>query len=152
MLDTPYDGGCLCGRFRYRCTQLPFVGYTCHCEACQKLTSSAFATCMHVPAEAINLLSGDVALSERIADSGNVLKSTRCADCGSALFAQNSARPRTTTIYVGTLDEPRRVDVTAHIWTKRKLSWVQIPEEHSNFDEAGDFREYYAHDPSRLDP
>lgn len=150
MLGSPYDGGCLCGSARYRCSEPPFVGYTCHCQACQKLTSSAFATCMHVPAEAIELLSGEVAVTERRADSGNTLRSTRCADCGSTLFSQNSARPRATTIYIGTLDDPDRVDVTAHIWTKRKLSWVDIPSEHLSFDEAGDFRHYYAHDPTRL--
>ncbi len=142
----------LCGSVRYRCTKAPYVGYACHCRACHRLTSSAFATCMHVPTEAIERLSGEVAVTERAADSGNLIKATRCAKCGSTLFALNSARPRATTVYVGTLDDPDRVDVTAHIWTKRRLPWVSISSDALSFEEAGDFRRYSENDLSRLDP
>ncbi|MFK7895598.1 MAG: GFA family protein [Myxococcota bacterium] len=152
MTDLAYEGGCLCGAVRYRCSAKPFVAYTCHCQACQRLTSSAFATSMHVATEALDLYLGDVVIAERLADSGNALKTSRCAQCGTALFILNSARPRAITVLVGTLDEPRRADVDVHIWTKRKLPWVRLPEEHKSYPEAGDFRRYYADDPSRLVP
>ena len=58
MIETPYEGGCQCQSIRYRCSALPFVAYTCHCRACQRLTSSAFATYMQVPAEALELIKG----------------------------------------------------------------------------------------------
>jgi hypothetical protein len=149
-LTPPFEGGCQCGAIRYRCSRPPFVSYTCHCTACQKLTGSAFITCIQVPAEALEVLSGEPALRERPCDSGNRLTTAFCPTCSSALWAQNSARPRLRTIYVGTLDTPGAVRVNAHIWTKRRLPWVVLPDGHRVFPEAGDWRPDYAADPTRL--
>lgn len=151
MLSIPFEGGCLCEAVRYRCTAPPFVAYTCHCLACQHITSSAFATCIHVPTEALTLINGSPTTALRTADSGNSLTTSFCADCGSALFVANSCRPRARTIYVGTLDRSSDVEVNAHIWTKRSLPWIAIPAGHRVFPEAGDFRPDYASDPSRLE-
>ena len=149
MLEVPFEGGCQCGAVRYRCTAPPFVAYTCHCLECQRLVASAFATCIQVPAEALDV-TGATASRERTADSGNRVRSVFCPSCGSALYAANSARPRLRTIYVGTLDAAADVEVDAHIWTRRRLPWVVLPPGHRTFPEAGDWRPDYAADPSRL--
>ncbi len=151
MVEIPCEGGCSCGRVRYRCSARPFVEYTCHCRACQRVTSSAFATCMQVPAEALSWSSGTPRDWLRTADSGNRITTSACADCGSALVVANAARPRLRTIYVGTLDRPKEVEVDAHIFVSRKLPWVVLPEGHRVFSEAGDWRGDYAHDPTRLE-
>lgn len=75
-----------------------------------------------------------------------------CPDCGSALFSQNSARPRIRTVYVGTLAHPESVIVDAHIWLDRKLPWVTLPDTHRKFARAGDWRADYARDPERYRP
>ena len=149
-LPIPFEGGCLCERLRYRGSAQPFVAYTCHCRACQKLTSSAFATCIQVPAESLSVVAGEPRAVERVADSGNRLSSFFCPRCGSTLYTQNHARPRIKTVYVGTLDDPRAVEVTAHIWTRRALPWLTLPPGHELFSEAGDWRRHYAADPTRL--
>ncbi len=151
MLDVPFEGECQCGAIRYRCTAAPFVSYTCHCVACQRLTSSAFATCIQVPAEALSVTEGSASSRERRADSGNRLGTAFCSACGSALYSSNSARPRLRSIYVGTLDRAADVEVNAHIWTKRRLPWIVLPTGHRVFPEAGDWRSDYAADPSRLE-
>ena len=152
MLKPPFQGGCQCGSVRYACAAPPFVSYTCHCLECQRLTSSAFATCIQVPAEALRLLRGQPAERTRTADSGNRLTTSFCVSCGSALFAASSARPRLRTIFTGTLDDASSVEVTAHIWTKRRLAWIALPAGHRIFPEAADWRPDYVGDPSRLDP
>jgi hypothetical protein len=151
MLEAPFEGGCQCGATRYRCTAPPFVSYTCHCTACQRLTSSAFATCIQVRAEALSRTSGSPVSRERRADSGNLLTTSFCAICGSALFSANAARPRLRTVYVGTLDRAADVAVDAHIWTRRRLPWVLLPPGHRVFPAAGDWRPDFAEDPSRLE-
>ncbi len=151
-MSRSFEGGCACSAVRFRCTAEPFVAYTCHCRACQRITASAFATCMQVPVEALTVTEGAPKQAVRTADSGNRLTTSFCASCGSALFVANSARPRTRTIYVGSLDQASEVEVNAHIFTNRKLPWVQLPDAHRIFPEAGDFRADYASDPSRLDP
>ena len=150
MLEVPFEGGCQCGAIRYSCGAQPFVSYTCHCRDCQRLTSSAFATCIQVPEEAFSILQGAPSSQVRATDSGNRLTTSFCAVCSSALYSANSARPRLRTIYVGTLDCAAEVEVSAHIWTKRRLPWVVLPEGHHVFSEAGDWRDDYAADPSRL--
>jgi len=150
VLNAPFEGGCECSGVRYRCTALPFVSYTCHCHACQRITGSAFATCIQVPVEALEVLAGTPGTFTRKADSGNILTTSICNQCGSALFVANSGRPRTRTIYVGTLDDPTRVEVNAHIWVSRRLPWVVLPTGHRIFQEVGDFRADYASNPSRL--
>jgi hypothetical protein len=151
MLAVPFEGGCQCGLLRYHCNAPPFVSYTCHCVECQRLSSRAFATCIQVPAEALALLQGAVSTRERTTESGNRLTTAFCGSCGSALYSANSARPRLRSIYVGTLDRAADVEVNAHIWTKRRLPWVVLPEGHRVFPEAGDWRPDYAADPSRLE-
>jgi hypothetical protein len=41
-MKIPQTGGCLCGKIRYEITEATQLVYTCHCVACQRLTSSAF--------------------------------------------------------------------------------------------------------------
>jgi hypothetical protein len=151
MLEAPFEGGCQCGEIRYRCSAQPFVSYTCHCLACQRLSSSGFVTAIQVPAEAFGVTRGTPSSRARSADSGNRLETAFCGACGSPLYSANSARPRLRTIYVGTLDRAADVEVNAHIWTKRRLPWVALPAGHRVFSEAGDWRPDYARDPSRLE-
>jgi hypothetical protein len=151
MLEAPFEGGCQCGALRYRCEADPFVAYACHCLECQHLTSSAFATCIQVPAEALSETSGSSTSRDRVADSGNRITTWFCARCSSALYSGNAARPRVRTVYVGTLDRARDVELAAHIWTRRRLSWVLIPPGHREFSEMPEWRPNYARDPSRLE-
>ncbi|TPX16585.1 uncharacterized protein E0L32_003879 [Thyridium curvatum] len=39
----PLEGGCACGRVRYRLERPPLIVHCCHCTACQRETGSAFA-------------------------------------------------------------------------------------------------------------
>lgn len=151
-LALPLPGRCQCHAVSYECSGLPFVAYACHCRECQRLSSSAFNTCMQVAAEKVRIVSGAPRLRERTADSGNVLATLFCADCGSALFSQNSARPAIRTIYVGTLEDARSIEISAHIWVSRKLPWVILPAHHRTFDAGGDWTADYAADIGRYKP
>lgn len=142
-------GGCRCAECRYILDGVPFVSYGCHCKECQKLTGSAFLMCMQIPAESLKLISGSPSISQRKADSGNILQTYFCGRCSSTLFAENSARPCVRTLHIGTLDEPDRVEVKAHIWVKNKLPWVQLRSQDRVYQEAGDWIQDYATDPER---
>ncbi|HJL53038.1 MAG TPA: GFA family protein [Arenicellales bacterium] len=152
MLRRPASGRCQCGGCSYTLDSEPYVAYTCHCIESQKLTASAFLSCMQVASESLKITSGSPTTRERIADSGNVLGTWFCSSCGSTLFAENSARPRIRTVHIGSLEYPEDVEVAAHIWVKRKLPWIHLPKNHRIFDEAGDWTEDYAQDLSRYKP
>ncbi|MFT4713441.1 MAG: hypothetical protein ACJAVI_000037 [Candidatus Azotimanducaceae bacterium] len=151
MIRLPAAGGCRCGKCRYHFDATPFVSYTCHCRECQKITGTAFLTCMQIPAEALIISSGKLSIDQRTADSGNLLRTNFCQLCSSTLFAENSARPRVCTIHVGSLDHPEEVEVSAHIWIKQKLPWVALPLHHRIFQSSGNWRSDYARDLSRYE-
>ena len=104
---------------------------------------------MQIPTESLKLTSGEPSISQRTADSGNILQTYFCDHCSSTLFAENSARPRVRTLHVGTLDEPDLVEVKAHIWVMGKLPWVQLRPQDRIYQEAGAWREDYVRDPGR---
>ncbi|MFK7966984.1 MAG: GFA family protein [Burkholderiaceae bacterium] len=151
-MSLPLAGQCQCGKVGYELAAQPYVTYTCHCKACRRLTSSAFTLCAQVPAESLAITLGAPKQRTRIAESGNELTTSFCGQCGSALFAQNSARPRIKTIFAGTLDEDSELTLSAHIWVQQKLPWVVLPAEHRLFDTHGDWRADYAADPTRYQP
>ncbi|MGI9323849.1 MAG: GFA family protein [Pseudomonadales bacterium] len=142
-------GRCQCGNLTYSVSAEPFVAYTCHCRECQRLSSSAFNTCAQVPAESVQIMTGMAATRTRATETGNRLTMWFCSNCGSALYCQNSARPRINTVFVGTLDQPEAVQVSAHIWLKHKLPWFNVPSGHRSFDGPGDWTADYAEDLQR---
>ena len=63
------EGGCLCGALRYRIVRgAELCVYCCHCQDCQRLSSSAFAFCMVLPETAFALQQGQVAWHGHRAD------------------------------------------------------------------------------------
>jgi hypothetical protein len=49
MPKLPIEGGCRCGRVRYRLTEQPWLEAACHCRGCRRMTASAFSTTLVVP-------------------------------------------------------------------------------------------------------
>lgn len=59
MPDLPLDGGCRCGRVRFRITAPPLMAMACHCTGCQRMTASAFSTTVMVPADCFAVIEGE---------------------------------------------------------------------------------------------
>ena len=74
------DGGCECGRVRYRMEGTPIFVNCCHCRQCQKITGSAFALNAMIEAEHVEVTdgAGELAISKGEA---------RCPECSSLLWA-----------------------------------------------------------------
>lgn len=52
----PLEGGCDCGRVRYRMQTRPLIVHCCHCRWCQRETGSAFALNALIEAERLEHL------------------------------------------------------------------------------------------------
>jgi hypothetical protein len=123
-IATPREGGCQCGHIRYRIdSALSLV--VCHCLDCQRQSSSAFGMSMAVSAPAFHLLSGTLKSFTVTTDAGRSKTCTFCGDCGSRIYHQTN--PAALSIKAGTLDDTKDLNPTAHYWTKRKQTWVIIP-------------------------
>ena len=53
LIEPGQEGGCQCGAIRYRLLQAPVALYACHCQDCQKQSSSAFGLSMWMERDAI---------------------------------------------------------------------------------------------------
>jgi hypothetical protein len=59
MPKLPIEGGCRCGRVRFRLSEQPWLEAACHCRGCQRMTASAFSTTLVVPEGGFAVIAGE---------------------------------------------------------------------------------------------
>jgi hypothetical protein len=119
-------GRCQCGAIRYRHAGDPAAVYICHCRECQKQSASAFGISVQMPKDGLSVTQGTPKFWIRGTDTGRKLRCAFCPDCGSRLWHESEADWMT--LKGGSLDQPLDVAQAIHIWTRRKLPGVVIPE------------------------
>ena len=123
------QGGCDCGKVRYRLLDMPYVVHCCHCRWCQRESGSAFALNAVIEADRVELL-GDA--PERIdtpSASGRGQAIMRCPRCKIAVWSHyGAAGGKASFIRVGTLDNPDLCPPSVHVYTDSKQPWVIVPE------------------------
>jgi hypothetical protein len=123
------EGGCRCGRVRYRAAlpALPRV-YACHCLDCQTWSGSAFSLQFILPEDQLQV-SGEPALFELTSPDGSRTSRQRaCPVCFTRVYNTNTRRPGLAVVRAGTLDDSDQLQIVAHIWAKRRLEGIEIPE------------------------
>lgn len=128
MKPASFQGGCFCRTVRYRVTAdaAPFV--VCHCRDCQFVSGGAPAHILVVPRDAIELLSGESALSSfaSVSDSGHLITRQFCSVCGTPTFEILELEPDIRLVKVGTLDDATGLKVDATVWTISAQPWAYI--------------------------
>ena len=112
---TTLEGGCLCGRLRYRLERVKSA-YWCHCTMCRRASGSAALPWVSVAREDVTFTSGEPAVFE---SSPGVIRRF-CGRCGSPIVF-DMAREADVDVTIGTLDDPDRVSPTHHIWASSAL-------------------------------
>lgn len=126
---TGSEGGCDCGKVRYRLKAEPIVIKCCHCHACQRQTGSAFILNMLIEPENVELLGEMPERCDLATASGKGQKNMRCPSCQVSVWGvYNMAGDGVWFMRGGTLDDPTGVEPDLHIYTESKLPWVAIPE------------------------
>lgn len=121
-----HTGGCLCGAVRYTIAAEPPGSRMCWCRDCQRIASGSATVNVLFPEEAV-VFSGEPAIYERVADSGNRVERGFCPQCGAQLFSR-TVEPKGLPIRIraGTLDNPELMAPTAVIWADSAPSWAPI--------------------------
>ena len=130
------EGGCACGKVRYRLASEPLVVHCCHCLNCQRQTGSAFVINVLIEADRVELLAGEPVAVDAPRDAGPAQRIYRCPTCQVAVYSEYG-RPEVKFVRAGTLDDPSSVAPDVHIYTRSKLPWVRLP------DSVPSFEEYY---------
>lgn len=125
----PLEGGCDCGRIRYRMETAPLIVHCCHCRWCQRETGTAFALNALIEAERLIHLKAEPELIDTPSQSGRGQKIARCPDCRLALWSNyGGAGPFIRFVRVGTLDTPDALQPHIHIYTTSRQPWISLPQ------------------------
>lgn len=133
-MSQTYEGGCFCGKLRYRLTSEPMFVHCCHCRNCQSQTGSAFVINALFETDRIEILSGEPVVTELESGSGGPHDVYRCPDCLTAVWSDYGRRPWLRFVRVGTLDHPDAFPPHVHIFTRSKQPWVGLPPDVPAFD------------------
>ena len=124
---TALEGGCACGRARYRLLSKPMFVHCCHCRDCQRQTGSAFVINALIETDRVEILSGETEGVPVPTDSGRPHVIHRCPGCRITLWSHCGGRQALSFIQVGALDEPAALSRDLHVYTRSKLPWVALP-------------------------
>ena len=120
----PHEGGCQCGKVRYRITAKPLALYCCHCTECQAQSASAFGMSMWVKSDAFKVLQGELSYYSRQASRNGTMTCAFCCDCGTRLYHQAGSDEGVYAIKAGSLDDSSGLKPGGHIWTRSAHAWV----------------------------
>ena len=134
MADPVREGGCHCGKLRYRITGEPVGVTVCHCADCQRQSGSAFSMSMIVSKDAFEWLAGEPACFAMKADSGADKDCLFCASCGVRILNRLGRMPDTVNVKPGTLDDTSWLAPKLHVWTRNKQPWVEVPAGVASFE------------------
>jgi len=126
-MSSTFEGGCACGRMRYRLQSKPMFVHCCHCRDCQRQTGSAFVINALIETDRVERLAGETEAIPVPAPSGRPHVVHRCPVCKVALWSHYGGFGRLSFIRVGALDEPALLPPDIHIYTRSKLPWVALP-------------------------
>ena len=123
---TTMTGSCLCRAIRYE-VSVPIAELrACHCKDCQKSSGAGGSVNAMIPTSGFRITQGTPKRYSVTADSGRTLHRFFCGECGSPLFSRREIVPETTSLRIGTLDNPPPMKITANIWINSARPWAHI--------------------------
>ena len=121
-MSAALTGGCECGAIRYECSAEPIMAGHCHCRSCQKASGTGHSSHMMV-LRAATTITGEAAVYERKADSGNTVRRGFCPRCGSPVWGESSGFPDVLVLRAGSLDDPERFRPGAVVYAANAPGW-----------------------------
>lgn len=121
------EGGCRCGRVRFRVSGVPLFTGACHCRGCQRMTGSAYSVSGCWPVEQFAILQGEAVI-------GGLHGATRhhfCAYCMSWLFTRPEGFDDYVNVRTTLLDAPLADPPFLETFTSVALPWARTGATHS---------------------
>ena len=121
------DGRCLCGFISYVAEVDPELAQVCHCTDCQVLSSSAFRHTVPAQHGSFKLLTGELKIYVKTAESGNRRALAFCPNCGTSVYSapvEGTVRDTYFGLRVGPLAQRDQLPPRSHCWTRSRRPWV----------------------------
>ena len=117
------EGGCACGKVRFRITA-PIMGVAvCHCLDCQKASGGGPNYVALVPKIGFEVTRGEAKVYSSKADSGGDVGRAFCADCGTPLWTVTGPMTPFYPVKLGALDDSSAVSPGLHLYTDSAQPW-----------------------------
>jgi hypothetical protein len=129
----PLDGGCLCGKVRYRISARPHHADYCHCRMCQRAAGAPVVAWLTVASEAFAWTRGEPAVYR----SSKRAERLFCPACGTQLAFREIEQPDHVDVTLASLDRPEEVRPGHHIWTASRIAWFDIGDDLPRYPEQG---------------
>jgi hypothetical protein len=113
------DGGCFCGKVRYRLSESPPTSVICHCVSCRRASGAQSVAWLTFAVEGFSFISGEPA---RYRSSAEVVR-TFCGQCGTTLTYQHDGDLDFIDVTAASLDDPEEFPPTHHVWMEDRISW-----------------------------
>lgn len=122
-----HEGGCQCGKVRYRTHGNPHKSGVCHCRYCQTRTGSAFGVSVYFDTAQLEVLSGELSEYSFTTDSGRNFTTRFCPTCGTTVFWVLGLFDGMIGVAGGTFDPPTFwFDVDREVFTRSKAPFVSL--------------------------
>ncbi len=132
-----HEGGCLCGKVRYRVVGTPRGTGVCHCTICKRRTGSAFGVNAYFDEASVQVTSGALKTYEYRSDESNRwIRNEFCPNCGITVTYTVEFAPGARGIPLGTFDDPNWLKPSNHVYTRSALDWVVLPSDVEVFEGA----------------
>ena len=129
MANREHEGGCVCGKVRYRVTGPVADVIACHCHECRRMSGHVFAATA-VPRDAFTLTEPAALQWYR---SSPTSRRGFCKNCGSSLFFDHGDH-EPIGISAGSFDSDLPVKLVAHIYVDEAASYYAIDDSVEQFD------------------
>ena len=120
------NGGCACGKVRFRAEGGAKFAFVCHCRACQHLSGTGHGAQVAADRDQFSV-EGRPAAYQRAGDSGHTVTQHFCRDCGSPLYNFMTRGPGIVMINWGALDAPEEITPDRVFNQENAAEWDRVP-------------------------
>ena len=125
--EWPVDGGCRCGKIRFRLFEAPLMEIACHCRGCQAMTASAFSTTVIMRDTGFAIVSGSTVIG---GCHGKDAEHHHCGHCKSWVYTTTRLAPHSVNVRATLLDDPSWFAPWAETQLAEKLPWATTGARH----------------------
>ncbi|MCG9681067.1 GFA family protein [Vibrio sp. Isolate23] len=134
-MNFPINASCQCGQVSYQLSAAPLKVIACHCQECQKLSTSPYSVTAMVRTQDIKF-KGELSEWHRLAESGNKNFAKFCQGCGNRVYHYNPDDMATIKLKLKPVGAEYNAifEPEMHVWLSEKQDWVHIPKGVACFD------------------
>ena len=120
-----HEGGCLCGRVRFRVIAAPLDSGYCHCRMCQRNSGAPAVAWVTFPVTSFSWIAAEPATYVSSARA----KRQFCATCGSYLVFRSEDAPTEISLNTPSFDDPNAFPPQKHIFEASRISWFHTQDQ-----------------------